>query len=202
MGPFGIAGLRFLFRGGGRRLWRAAWSQLEDNCKKALEVLKANFSEGSASRRTQTAGYHILGGYATSERCGLTSGTQKFMAAIKELNAGLRTWLPGQTWTSLCINFNERIALHADLGNLPGTLNHSIFLGDFTKGALWIGDPAGDERRSFDGVEGQLRGRCVDTRCQFFSFDARSSHYVEEWAGVRWSLTAYTDVWVTSRRRT
>ena len=48
------------------------------------------------------------------------------------------------------------------------------------------------ELRSFDNVDGQLRGRCVDTRRQFFCFDARSRHYVEDWTGIRWSVTAYT----------
>ena len=172
---------------------------LEEDCKKVLELLRASFTGDGSSKRSavaadesQPTGYYILGAYGSSERCGITSVTSRHFGVTKELNTWLRTWLPGHTWTSLCINSNEKIALHADLGNLPGTLNHSIALGDFVNGALWVEDSSGTELRSFDNVDGQLHGRCVDTRRQFFSFDARSRRYVQDWTGVRWSVTAYT----------
>ena len=172
---------------------------LEEDCGKMLATLQKNFTADEPVRRPlvtgdddRRGGYYILGGFGTPDRCGVTSATSKYTPAIKDLNSWLRTWLPGQTWTSLCINQNEKIALHADQGNLPGSLNHSISLGDFTKGALWIEDPSGDEARTFDDVAGRLRGRCVDTHGQLFSFDARTRHCVEEWSGTRWSVTAYT----------
>ena len=200
MGPSGIAGLCFQSGGRGWHLRGLRGRGLEEDCKKVLELLRANFSGDGSSRRSavaadvesQPTGYYILGAYGSSERCGITSVTSRHSEVIKELNTWLRAWLPGHTWTSLCINSNEKIALHADLGNLPGTLNHSIALGDFVNGALWVEDSSGTELRSFDNVDGQLRGRSVDTRRQFFSFDARSRHYVEDWRGVRWSVTAYT----------
>ena len=173
--------------------------RLDEDCRKLLEVLQSSFTPGGPPRcssvvegEDHSGGYRILGAFGSSDRCGLTSATSKYSQAIKDVNAWLRAWLPGHTWTSLCINQNAKISLHADQGNQPGTLNYSISLGDFAKGALWIEDPSGDERREFEGEVGQLRGRCVDTHGQLFSFDAGSRRYVEEWIGTRWSVMAYT----------
>ena len=166
--------------------------------EEVLELLKDSFKEPVRKHRKDvlnisgdTANYFNLGGYGSSKRCGITRLTDEKRKVTETLNLWLRAKLPDHTWTSLCVSHNQGVTLHAD-NNLRGSLNHTISLGDYVLGGLWVESPGGTEERSFDNEEGPLLGEVVSTRGQVFSFDARHRHASEPRDGDRWVVTAYS----------
>lgn len=96
--------------------------------------------------------------------------------------------------TSIQLNKNYCAREHVDINNLgPSWL---IALGDWTSGGeLWVEDPTGDEQHVVGSdVHGRgnrmvyragecCRGRTVDVRDKWFSFDGRRLHFVRDFGG-------------------
>ena len=84
--------------------------------------------------------YFNLGAFAFNggRRRGLFLRTSQFSEAIQYLNAFLRFHFPAGTWPSICVSHNVRTILHTDSGNEPNSSNHTVSLGNFAGGAVWM----------------------------------------------------------------
>ncbi|CAE7751426.1 unnamed protein product, partial [Symbiodinium microadriaticum] len=84
-----------------------------------------------------------------------------------------------------------------DAHNMKGSRNHTISLGDFQGGNLWIHDAAA--RKGEPNVTSHrlgnktLYGKEHVTYKKLIQFDPKEYHCVVPWKGDRWSITAYVN---------
>ena len=99
--------------------------------------------------------------------------------------------------SSICINHGSSIKVHKDARNMKETMNHTISLGNFEGGEIWIHDPAarkGEPKVTMQKVG--LRMLCGikhDSHNQLVRFNPKTYHCVVPWKGDRWSITAYVN---------
>ena len=176
---------------------------------KDADVLLAVLSEGLLSplpkRRKgviaessiASSKYYVLGAFQHSDRRGITAATTQYAEVASIVNEFAKALLPGCSWTSIAISKNEFLSLHCDAANLSGSRNHTMTLGSFSGGLLFLEDPDGEDTWTPPGGGDKVRGCNVVNLARFFSFDARSvRHATQPWKGDRWSITlfsAYTD---------
>ena len=176
---------------------------------KDADVLLAVLSEGLLSplpkRRkgviaessVASSKYYVLGAFQHSDRRGITAATTQYAEVASIVNEFAKALLPGCSWTSIAISKNEFLSLHCDAANLSGSRNHTMTLGSFSGGLLFLEDPDGEDTWTPPGGGDKVRGCNVVNLARFFSFDARSvRHATQPWKGDRWSITlfsAYTD---------
>ena len=109
---------------------------------------------------------------------------------------------PEGTWSSLCVSHNVRTRLHTDAGNKPASQNHTLSLGNFSGGEVWV-CPAPDAKATLTQAphdsasaahhwEATRLGTTLDTWHTPTSFACESLHCTVPWQGDRWVLTAYT----------
>ncbi|CAE7343240.1 unnamed protein product [Symbiodinium sp. CCMP2592] len=148
--------------------------------------------------------YFNLGAFSfdNGTRSGIFQRTEQFSDVLRFLNAFMQLQFPGASWSSLCVSHNVRTRLHTDAGNASGTLNHTVSLGNFSGGEIWISpalDPSAanipapleassEAHRAEDASKGELR----DTWHSPLSFSCESLHCTMPIQGDRWVLTAYT----------
>ena len=120
-------------------------------CSDILALLQSSFVDPVPASRghvldgnPRRAHYFNVGAFHLAGRRGITQETSRHLLVIPALNTWLRRVFPSQTWTSICINHNEHLALHRDLGNAPDSLNHIIALGNFTSGHMFLEDASGE----------------------------------------------------------
>eukprot|EP00439_Symbiodinium_sp_Y106_P000687 s9319_g1.t1 len=160
-----------------------------------LEHLSANFSFSTQSVRTsvvgERAGYFNLGAMFGSGKVGLTHLTHVFHFSCICLNQFLLACFPQEEWTSICVARSVQMRVHSDSGNLPGSQNFSVSLGEFTGGELWLAGGGSVPRRD---VFGRVKyGHTVCTRHSPFLFSCETLHAAMPWnGGPRWALTAYS----------
>ena len=160
-----------------------------------LSHLSAHFSFSRHSVRSsvvgENAGYFNLGAMFGSGKVRLTHLTQAFRLSCIFLNQFLLSCFPGGEWTSICIARSVQTRMHSDAGNLPGSLNFSVSLGDFTGGELWLnGGGSVPLRDRFGRIK---HGHTVCTKHSPFSFPCDRMRATMPWqGGPRWALTAYS----------
>ena len=141
---------------------------------------------------SQEAAYYNLGAFAQSSRRGITKTSDQYGSILCRVNSWLCMLFPLGTWSSLCISHNERLKLHQDLTNAPGTLNYSVSLGDFSGGGLLLESPSGAVHLPLP-TSGEMKNFSIcDTKSSPLAFDGTLWHGTEEFAGDRWVVTAYT----------
>ena len=138
------------------------------------------------------AHYFNIGAFNLAGRRGITQETSRHLLVIPALNTWLQRVFPSQTWTSICINHNEQLALHRDRGNAPNSLNHLIALGNFTSGQIFLEDASGDCSLWCDASGCWIQGKTHDVLEHGLSFHAHLWHASMPWVGDRWAITAYT----------
>ncbi|CAE7036567.1 unnamed protein product [Symbiodinium sp. CCMP2592] len=176
-----------------------------------LELLAQYFSipfidaAGPTDNAIDASGaYFNLGAFSfdNGTRSGIFQRTEQFSDVLRFLNAFMQLQFPGASWSSLCVSHNVRTRLHTDAGNASGTLNHTVSLGNFSGGEIWISpalDPSAanipapleassEAYRAEDASKGELR----DTWHSPLSFSCESLHCTMPIQGDRWVLTAYT----------
>ena len=168
-------------------------------CSDILAMLQSSFIEPIPSSRghvldgsPRLAHYFNLGAFNLAGRHGITQETSRHLLVIPALNTWLRRVFPSQTWTSICINHNEQLAIHRDCGNAPNSWNHIIALGDFTSGHMFLEDASGDCSLWCDAADSWIQGKAHDVREHGLSFHAHLWHASMPWVGDRWAVTAYT----------
>ena len=148
--------------------------------------------------------YFNLGAFAfdNGSRSGIFHRTEQFSDILRFLNAFMQLQFPEATWSSLCVSHNVRTRLHTDAGNRPASLNHTLSLGNFSGGEVWVCPapdpnapltqaPPGSASASHPWEATQL-GTTLDTWHTPTSFACESLHCTMPWQGDRWVLTAYT----------
>ena len=174
----------------------------DDQARALLKVLGEACSEDLSSRRpgvlkasgsgTKGSRYFVFGAYNHGSRSGLTAYTKGREKAVGVINSFAKALLPHATWTSIAVSHNELALPHRDSSNEVGSLNHSMTLGSFTAGRLFLAGGGGDDLLS-DATGVEHRGFYVDNHARFATFDARSVlHATEEWQGDRWAVVLYT----------
>ena len=143
----------------------------------------------------------FIAGAKAGDAGGLCHVTREQHAFVQYLNSFLTHLFPLQTWSSFCASRNEFAHIHQDL-NAEGSFNHTVSLGPFHGGQLWICRASVDEDLvpPPDSQANQsLRGFLVNTRRSAFSFDGREAHCSQPWSGDRRVITAYaTSTWQNS----
>ena len=148
--------------------------------------------------------YFNLGAFAfdNGSRFGLFHRTEQFSDILRFLNAFMQLQFPEATWSSLCVSHNVRTRLHTDAGNKPASQNHTLSLGNFSGGEVWV-CPAPDAKAPLTQAphdsasaahpwEATRLGATLDTWHTPTSFACESLHCTVPWQGDRWVLTAYT----------
>ena len=168
-------------------------------CSDILAMLQSSFNNPvSVSRghvldgHPRLAHYFNIGAFNLAGRRGITQETSRHLLIIPALNTWLQRVFPSQTWTSICINHNEQLALHRDQGNAPNSLNRLIALGDFTAGQIFLEDAVGDCSIWCDALDCWIQGRAHDVLEHGLSFNAHIWHASMPWSGDRWAVTAHT----------
>ena len=128
-----------------RRPWRRLLSALQVLLRLlpkqvlTMRVVFNIFGTFSFSRQSvrssvvgERAGYFNLGAMFGSGKVGLTHLTRTFQFSCIFLNQFLLSCFPQGEWTSVCVARSVQTRVHSDSGNLPGSKNFSVSLGDFT----------------------------------------------------------------------
>ena len=173
------------------------------SCLKLLRSLKYKPSKSnrlSVSNKSKTndaVEYIVFGTFAHGGVQGITNITHKNQKACQYINAYLGDHGLSGDCSSLCINHGSTIKIHKDAHNMKGSMNHTISLGDFQGGTLWIHDAAA--RKGEPNVTSHrlgnktLYGKEHVTHKKLIQFDPKQYHCVVPWKGDRWSITAYVN---------
>ena len=128
-------------------------------------------------------------------------GRNNFLRFQEFLTAFLRLQFPSSSWTSVCISHNVFTLLHTDAGSEVDSLNHSISLGNFAGGEVWMTPALSRDAaltlppRGFESAMHQPGAETLGKRVDTFEhgvFPCSSLHCTSPWNGNRWVLTAYT----------
>ena len=167
------------------------------------EFMCAHFAPSFPEARPKSTGGHFArrrqypllhsGALREGDKFGVTNHTDHFPCAAQFLFSWMCHFFPGASWTSIAVSA-ESLDVHADHKNEPSTLNHTISVGPFHGGSLWLSDAKGHTFRLDPSTGRELPGVTVCTHMEPFSFDGSQPHATCEWSGQRWALTAYTVV--------
>ena len=162
-----------------------------------LRHLQEHFWQSRRSARPsivgEYSGYFNLGAMFGNSKVGLTAITQMYQESCRFLNVFLRACFPSASWTSICLSRNVQTRLHSDSGNLPHTENHTVSVGSFSKGELWLADPAGEVMMPLPHSTELVPGRVVSSHDNPVSFPCEQLHATMPWeGGTRWAITAYS----------
>ncbi|CAE7519848.1 unnamed protein product [Symbiodinium sp. CCMP2592] len=176
-----------------------------------LELLAQYFSIPFASSSlcpdnaiAASEAYFNLGAFAfdNGARSGIFQRTEQFSDVLRFLNAFMQLQFPEASWSSLCVSHNVRTRLHTDSGNAAGSLNHTVSLGNFSGGEVWLCpalnqaasqvpaplDASSEAHSASEAGTGEVR----DTWHAPLSFSCEALHCTLPIQGDRWVLTAYT----------
>ncbi|CAE7421697.1 unnamed protein product [Symbiodinium sp. CCMP2592] len=176
-----------------------------------LELLAQYFSIPFASSShcpdnaiAASEAYFNLGAFAfdNGSRSGIFQRTEQFSDVLRFLNAFMQLQFPEASWSSLCVSHNVRTRLHTDSGNAAGSLNHTVSLGNFSGGEVWLcpalnqaacqvpapSDASSEAHSASEVGTGEVR----DTWHAPLSFSCEALHCTLPIQGDRWVLTAYT----------
>ena len=144
----------------------------------------------------QPARYLTLGLYSHGNHYGITRASRHLPHVCQYLNSWLRHCSEDKIVnTSIAISVNNKLPLHKDNHNYPGTLNHCIGLGDYKRGGLWLEhklpptESSGSHKVLPNGT--RITGTVWPTRHQMVSFHGTSWHETEAWQGKRILVTTY-----------
>ena len=143
------------------------------------------------------ATYVLLGMYSHGNHYGITKKSARFPHTCRYLVECIRSWKQEPVeGTSLVLSVNNKLPLHKDNHNLPGTLNHVVGLGAYQGGGIWIesklpGTESSTSRKVLANGH-EVSGRDWPTRHQVVSFSGTSWHETEAWTGERVTLALYS----------
>ena len=136
--------------------------------------------------------YVTLGVYAH----GLTRKTERFKWVTRYLNAFMQNWSGGPfCGSSFTISLNNRLPMHRDVNNDERYKNHSIGLGTYEHGGLWVQESP-DDLTSGESHLRQLpsgewiRGRIHDLKGRVLQFSPKLWHETQKWTGERFVVTS------------
>ncbi|CAE7674118.1 unnamed protein product [Symbiodinium sp. CCMP2592] len=148
--------------------------------------------------------YIIIGAWIFSGMTGITTSVDRHAQLTKYLIAFMKSRGLKDTFTSICINHGGNRRVHRDLLNHEDSLNHTLGVGSYQGGSVWV-----EQKDDFpifrrEGVAGgkskcvkvtgglEVNGRVYDTHDRMLSFHPKLWHQAQPWTGDRWTITAYT----------
>ncbi|CAE7403604.1 unnamed protein product [Symbiodinium sp. CCMP2592] len=148
--------------------------------------------------------YIIIGAWVFSGMTGITNSVDRHAQLTKYLIAFMKSRGLKDTFTSICINHGGNRRVHRDLLNHDNSLNHTLGVGSYQGGSVWV--ERKDDFPVFrrEGVAGgkskcvkvtgglEVDGRVYDTHDRMLSFHPKLWHQAQPWTGDRWTITAYT----------
>ncbi|CAE6931894.1 unnamed protein product, partial [Symbiodinium sp. CCMP2592] len=148
--------------------------------------------------------YIIIGAWIFSGMTGITTSVDRHAQLTKYLIAFMKSRGLKDTFTSICINHGGNRRVHRDLLNHDDSLNHTLGVGSYHGGSVWV--ERKDDTPVFrrEGVAGgkskcvkvtgglEVNGRVYDTHDRMLSFHPKLWHQAQPWTGDRWTITAYT----------
>ncbi|CAE7767551.1 unnamed protein product [Symbiodinium sp. CCMP2592] len=148
--------------------------------------------------------YIIIGAWIFSGMTGITNSVDRHAQLTKYLIAFMKSRGLKDTFTSICINHGGNRRVHRDLLNHDDSLNHTLGVGSYQGGSVWV--ERKDDFPVFrrEGVAGgkskcvkvtgvlEVNGRVYDTHDRMLSFHPKLWHQAQPWTGDRWTITAYT----------
>ena len=184
---------------------QAALTNGDFSFKTCLEILNAIHLRSHPTARAATAlndtgsSCYVFGLYKHGAEVGITGRTEKFPQTVKFLNHfGAYHGAVGE-WTSMSINFNTQLDMHWDFGNLRGSDNHLIGLGNYREGQLWV-ELLPEELSSHKRVEwmtsdrGDMMGGCLlHCKHRMIRFEPERRHKTMPWTGNRITITYYAN---------
>ena len=142
--------------------------------------------------------YVTLGVYAYGNHYGLTHKGRQFPHLCRYLNAFLENWSGGPFCrSSITISLNNLLPMHRDVNNDPNYDNHSIGLGNFQHGGLWIQTPQASNLVTATGQRRQLpsgewaTGQVHDIKGRVVRFSPKLWHETQKWTGERIVVTGF-----------
>ncbi|CAE7599168.1 unnamed protein product, partial [Symbiodinium sp. CCMP2592] len=148
--------------------------------------------------------YIIIGAWIFSGMTGITNSVDRHAQLIKCLIAFMKSRGLKDTFTSICINHGGNRRVHRDLLNHDNSLNHTLGVGSYQGGSVWVeqkddfpvfrGEGVAGGKSKCVKVKGALEvnGRVYDTHDRMLSFHPKLWHQAQPWTGDRWTITAYT----------
>ena len=153
----------------------------------------------AATAADESSSCFVFGLFKHGAEIGITSRSERFPQTTKFLNKfGAHHGAIGQ-WTSISINFNSQLDMHWDFGNLRGSLNQLIGLGNYQRGQLWV-ELFPDELSSHQNVkwmtsdQGDMMTGCLmHCKHRMIRFEPERRHATMEWAGNSVTLSFYVN---------
>ena len=188
-------------------------AQAESRAKELLEA--KNFEQGSCeellkllplkpiNRHRRMLGdtrtvYVTLGVYAHGNHYGMTQKGKQLPHLCRYLNAFLENWSGGPFCrSSITISWNNLLPMHRDVNNDPIYDNHSIGLGNFQHGGLWIQTPSSASSATVTGRQRQLpsgewaTGQVRELKGRVVRFSPKLWHETQKWIGERIVVTGF-----------
>ncbi|CAE7441018.1 MBF1B [Symbiodinium sp. CCMP2592] len=171
--------------------------------KKSRRRMKATENDDSVEDEVGRD-YIIIGAWIFSGMTGVTNSVDRHAQLTKYLIAFMKSRGLKDTFTSICINHGGNRRVHRDLLNHDNSLNHTLGVGSYQGGSVWV-----EQKDDFpvfrrEGVAGgkskcvkvtgglEVDGRVYDTHDRMLSFHPKLWHQAQPWTGDRWTITAYT----------
>ncbi|CAE7477767.1 unnamed protein product [Symbiodinium sp. CCMP2592] len=148
--------------------------------------------------------YIIIGAWIFSGMTGITTSVDRHAQLTKYLIAFMKSKGLKDTFTSICINHGGNRRVHRDLLNHDDSLNHTLGVGSYQGGSVWVEQKGDFPVFRREGVAGgkskcvkvtgglEVSGRVYDTHDRMLSFHPKPWHQAQPWTGDRWTITAYT----------
>ena len=175
-------------------LARSDWSA--SSCHKLLALAfpkPTSNRRGSVLQNADLVNYFVVGAFGYRGSAGLSQASKRRVTVMQFLNKWLLHRFPGQSWASIAVSHDQMTGLHTDSGNEPNTFNHTVSVGSFAEGHLWLQDEAhGTIPLSHPQTGQTVWGVKVATWDKGFSFCPHVLHGTLPWTGDRWALTAFT----------
>ena len=120
------------------------------SCHKLLRITP--FKSTEHSRRMKSEGgndqdqndeardYVIIGAWVFSGMAGVTNALERHSQLAKYLIAFMKSRGLRDTYTTICINHGGNRRVHRDLLNHEESMNHTIGLGGYQGGSVWVED--------------------------------------------------------------
>ncbi|CAE7633607.1 unnamed protein product [Symbiodinium necroappetens] len=155
---------------------------------------KVNYRTGTMAEKSAKSASWAFGLYVRGPFSGVTKVSHQLEKTTEYGNAWLRDKFPQATWTSWNVNLNMVARPHIDSQNAKATLNHTVSMGSFQQGELWLeadDPPEGDVRWKWKKGK-RVCGTLVNTFRSPTSFSPHRYHGTAAWSGYRISITAFT----------
>ena len=177
---------------------------LDYSFKTCLRILNLMPSSSHGTRRqavnsSQGGSCRVLGLYKHGAEVGITQLSLEVPETCRYLNLFAFEHQAVGGWTSISVNHNVTLQPHWDYGNLRGTLNNLIGLGDYSGGQLWVQlyDHEIDSQKHVEWMISdraeKMPGRVLSCKHRCIHFEPERVRSTLPWSGDRFTLSLYTN---------